>query len=168
MSRISDKFVELGKKRQSALVAYVMAGFPSDKATRAAVSGLIRGGADIIELGFPFSDPLADGPVIQNASNIALQKGASIERFFEMVRKIRKNTDIPLILMTYSNILYHMGYLEFISKAVDAGIDGFILPDMPVEEAAEYKRAARGKAETIFLTSPNTSKARIKNIAGAS
>ncbi|RNJ77879.1 MAG: tryptophan synthase subunit alpha [Nitrosopumilus sp. H13] len=168
MPRISAKFAELRKSRQSALVAYVMAGFPSNKATRAAVSGMVRGGADIIELGFPFSDPLADGPVIQNASRYSLQKGENTRRFFEMVRKIRRETDIPLVLMTYSNILHRMGYSRFISEAADAGIDGFILPDMPVEEAAEYKRAARGRAETIFLTSPNTSKSRIKSIAGAS
>jgi tryptophan synthase alpha chain len=167
MTRIKEKFTELEEKNQKALIAYIMVGFPNEKATVSTVRGLVKGGIDIIELGFPFSDPLADGPVIQNASTISLEKGTKIEKFFTLVKKIRKETDIPLILMTYTNILYHKGYAKFISKAKKAGIDGFILPDMSIEESKEYLQAAKNKSDTIFLISPNTSKTRIEKISKA-
>ena len=168
MSKINEKFVELEGKKQKGLVAYIMAGFPDEKSTILTVRGLVKGGADIIELGFPFSDPLADGPVIQNASTISLEKGTKINKFFNLVKKIRKETDVPLILMTYTNILYHVGYSKFIKKAVSAGIDGFILPDMSIEESKEYLVAAsKNKADTIFLISPNTNKNRIQKISKA-
>jgi len=168
MSRIKEKFVELEAKNQKALISYIMVGFPNEKTTIATVRGLVRGGADIIELGFPFSDPLADGPVIQNASTVSLERGTKINKFFNIVKKIRKETGIPLVLMTYTNILYHKGYSKFILEAKKAGIDGFILPDMPIEESKEYKHAAKNNADTIFLISPNTSKTRIQKIAKAS
>ncbi len=168
MSRIKEKFAELEAKNQKALISYIMAGFPNEKATISTIRGLIKGGIDIIELGFPFSDPLADGPVIQNASTISLEKGTKIAKFFNLVKKIRKETDIPLILMTYTNILYNKGYSKFIAEAKKAGIDGFILPDMSVEESKEYLQAAKNNADTIFLISPNTSKTRIQKISKAS
>ena len=169
MSRIKEKFAELEEKNQKALISYIMAGFPNDKATLSTVRGLIKGGVDIIELGFPFSDPLADGPVIQNASTISLERGTKIKKFFEIVKKIRKETDIPLVLMTYTNILYHVGYSKFISDAKKAGIDGFILPDMSIEESKEYLEVAKkNDADTIFLVSPNTIKNRVQKIANAS
>lgn len=168
MSRIKEKFSELDAKKEKALISYIMAGFPNEKTTLLSVKGLIKGGADIIELGFPFSDPLADGPVIQNASTASLEKGTTINKFFKMVRKIRKLTDNPLVLMTYTNILYKMGYSKFISKAKKAGIDGLILPDMSIEESKEYLNAAKGKLDTIFLVSPNTSRTRINKIANVS
>lgn len=167
MSRISEKFAELNDKNEKALIAYIMAGFPNEKATLAAIKGLIKGGADIIEIGFPFSDPLADGPTIQNASTLSLDGGTKLENFFKLVKKIRELTDIPLVLMTYANILYHVGYPKFILKAKNAGIDGFILPDMSIEEADDYLKASKGKIDTIFLISPNTSKERIKKIANS-
>ena len=144
-----------------------MAGFPNEKSTLLSIKGLIKGGVDIIEIGFPFSDPLADGPVIQNASTVSLEKGTKIKKFFSIVKKIRKETNIPLVLMTYTNILYHMGYPKFVSEAKKAGIDGFILPDMSIEESKEYLTAAKNKLDTIFLVSPNTSKTRIAKIANA-
>ena len=168
MSRIKEKFAEIEAKNQKALISYIMVGFPNEKATIATVKGLVKGGVDIIELGFPFSDPLADGPIIQNASTVSLEKGTKINKFFNIVKKIRKETDVPLVLMTYTNILYHKGYSKFISDATKAGIDGFILPDMSIEESKEYLHAAKNKADTIFLISPNTSKARIQKIAKAS
>ena len=168
MTRIKEKFAELESKNQKALISYIMAGFPNEKSTMAAIRGLVKGGVDIIELGFPFSDPLADGPVIQNASTISLEKGTRITKFFNLVKKIRKETDIPLVLMTYTNILYHKGYAKFISEAKKAGIDGFILPDMSVEESKEYLQAAKNNADTIFLISPNTSKTRIQKISKVS
>ena len=167
MSRIKEKFAELEAKNQKALISYIMVGFPNEKATIGIVRGLVKGGADIIELGFPFSDPIADGPVIQNASTISLKKGTSIRKFFSIVKKIRKETNIPLVLMTYTNILYHMGYAKFIRDAKRAGIDGFILPDMSIEESKEYLKAAKHNTDTIFLVSPNTSQTRIQKISKA-
>ena len=99
MSKIKEKFSELSAKNQKALIAYIMTGFPNDKTTLSTVRGLVKGGVDIIELGFPFSDPLADGPVIQNASTVSLERGTKINTFFNTVKKIRKETDIPLVLM---------------------------------------------------------------------
>ena len=167
MSRIKEKFAELERKKQKALISYIMAGFPNEKATISTVRGLIKGGVDIIELGFPFSDPLADGPVIQNASTVSLENGTKITKFFNIVKKIRKESDIPLVLMTYTNILYHYGYAKFIRDAKKAGIDGFILPDMSIEESEEYLHAAKNNADTIFLISPNTSQKRIQKIIKA-
>jgi tryptophan synthase alpha chain len=168
MSRIKEKFEELERKNEKALISYIMLGFPNEKATMSTVRGLVKGGADIIELGFPFSDPLADGPVIQNASTVSLGKGTNISKFFNIVKKIRKETEIPLVLMTYTNILHRMGYQKFIRDAKKAGIDGFILPDMSIGESKDYLQAAKNNADTIFLISPNTTKSRIEKIAKAS
>lgn len=165
MSKIKEKFAELERKNQKALISYIMVGFPDERATISTVRGLVKGGADIIELGFPFSDPLADGPVIQNASTMSLEKGTRINKFFTLVKKIRKETDIPIVLMTYTNILYHKGYSKFIKDAKKAGIDGFILPDMSIEESKEYIKAAKNNTDTIFLISPNTTKKRIEKIS---
>ena len=157
MSRIKEKFEELEKRNEKALISYIMLGFPNEKATMSTIRGLVKGGVDIIEIGFPFSDPLADGPVIQNASTVSLQKGTNVSKFFNIVKKIRKETEIPLVLMTYTNILHRMGYDKFIKDAKKAGVDGFILPDMSFEESKDYIQAAKNKADTIFLISPNLS-----------
>ncbi|SRR5579885_288429 len=169
MSRIQDKFLELKSKNQKAFIAYAMAGYPNDKETISIIRSLVNGGADIVEIGLPFSDPLADGPVIQNASFQALQKGMNLYRFLKIVKKIRSGTDIPLVLMTYANLVYSQGYDKFISAIKKAGIDGVILPDMAIEEAEEYlKIIHKNKMDAIFLISPNTSQERIKRIAKAS
>ncbi len=166
MSKIDNKFRQLHSNNEKALIAYIMTGYPNYKSTISIVRGLIKGGADIIELGFPFSDPLADGPVIQNASTISLTKGTKLDDFFNLIKKIRNETDIPLILMTYTNILYKQGFAKFIFRAKKAGIDGFILPDMSIEESKEYVSAAKKyNTDTIFLVSPNTNKNRLKRIA---
>lgn len=168
MSRIKNKFLELKKKKEKALIAYIMVGYPNEKTTISAIRGLLKGGADIIEIGFPFSDPIADGPVIQNASTISLNKGTKLENFFQIIKKIRKETDVPLVLMTYTNILYRKGFDKFMKRAKSVGIDGLILPDMAVEESKTYLDAARkNQLDTIFLISPNTSKERIKKILKA-
>jgi tryptophan synthase alpha chain len=169
MSKIQDKFLDLKSKNQKGLISYIVAGYPNYKGTLSAVRGLVKGGTDIIELGLPFSDPLADGPVIQNASFRSLKKGMNLARFLSLVKKIRKETDIPLILMTYANLLYKRGYDKFVSEVKKAGIDGVILPDMVVEEASEYLDAIhKNNLDAIFLISPNTSKERIKKIADVS
>ena len=169
MTRISDAFVRLSDRGERALISYVMAGYPDERSTLAAVRGMVRGGADVIELGFPFSDPLADGPAIQEAATVSLEQGTTLESYYSMVRSIREFTGVPLVMMTYSNVAYSAGYGEFVSGAVEAGIDGFILPDMPVEESAAYRGAAQSAgADTIFLASPNTTPARAARIIQAS
>ena len=169
MSRIQDKFSELKSKNQKAFIAYAMAGYPNDKETISIIRSMVKGGADIIEIGLPFSDPLADGPVIQNASFQALQKGMNLERFLKIVKKVRKETNVPLVLMTYANLLYSRGYDKFISTIKKAGIDGIILPDMAIEEAEQYLDVVhKNNIDAIFLISPNTPQERIKRIAKAS
>ena len=166
MSKIKNKFKELRSKKEKALIAYIMIGYPNYKATIPIIKGLVKGGADIIELGFPFSDPLADGPIIQNASTISLKNGTKLNSLFNLIKKIRKETDIPLVLMTYTNILYKQGFAKFIFGAKKAGIDGFILPDMSIEESEDYVNAAKKhNIDTIFLVSPNTNTDRLKRIS---
>ena len=143
MSRIQNKFSELDSAGEKALITYVMVGYPTHKDTLSTIHGLIQGGADIIELGFPFSDPLADGPVIQHASTISLEKGTKMSQFLNLVKQIRKESQIPLVLMTYTNILYHKGYEKFFQLAKEAGLDGVITPDMTVEESAEDRKSTR-------------------------
>ncbi|MDX1595967.1 MAG: tryptophan synthase subunit alpha [Nitrosopumilaceae archaeon] len=165
MSRIDEKFKELSLKNEKALIAYFMIGYPDKTTSMNAIKGLINGGADIIEIGFPFSDPLADGPTIQNASTISLKKGTNLNYFYKTVKEIRKQTEIPLVLMTYTNIIYNKGYSTFFSKIKQAGIDGVILPDMSPEESKLYVDMANKKGlDCIFLISPNTSVNRVKKI----
>ena len=165
MSRIDEKFKELSLKNEKALIAYFMIGYPDKTTSMNAIKGLINGGADIIEIGFPFSDPLADGPTIQNASTISLKKGTNLNYFYKTVKEIRKQTEIPLVLMTYTNIIYNKGYSTFFSKIKQAGIDGVILPDMSPEESKLYVDMANKKGlDCIFLISPNTSINRVKKI----
>ena len=161
MSRISSKFVDLEDRGQSGLIAYVMAGFPNIKSTIATIKGLERGGVDMIEIGIPFSDPLADGPTIQNASKIALDNRTRISDILDMIQDTKTTT--PKILMTYTNILYKRGYSRFATRAIKAGVDGLILPDMSLEESVDYKRET-AKLDTIFLVSPNTTKKRVESI----
>ena len=168
-SRIAEMFGRLSRRNERALITYVMAGYPDHDSSMAAVRGLVRGGADLIELGFPFSDPLADGPVIQDAATASLGAGMSMGVYHEMMRSIREHTDTPVVMMTYANVAHSMGYDRFASESARAGVDGFILPDMPVEESGDYTREARRYgADTIFLVSPNTPAQRITRIAGTS
>lgn len=165
MSKIQKKFEDLKSKKRKALIAYIMAGYPSEKDTELIINSLIKGGADIIEIGFPFTDPLADGPVIQNASTVSLNKGITLDKILRLVKKVRKKSDIPFVLMTYTNILYNKGYSKFMDDVKKAGIDGLILPDMTPEESKEYVSVAKKhKIDTIFLISPNTKNDRIKKI----
>ena len=159
-----------GVKKEHLLICYAVAGYPDIKTTKEIVSAMIESGADIIEIGLPFSDPIADGPMIQEASFIALTHGITPDKALEIVKDIRQEfPNIPIVAMTYSNILLKVGFRKFMRKAKQSGIDGFILPDMPVEEADKYvKEASRLNLATIFLVSPNTNEERIRSIASKS
>lgn len=161
--KISEKFDELKKKKEGALIGYVMAGDPSVEATFGIVKALAEGGADIIELGFPFSDPVADGPTIQVAGQRALAAGMDIERYFELVRSL--DVEVPLVCMTYYNPVFRYGVEKFVENAAEAGISGLIIPDIPVEEAADLKTSCNTYGlDLIFLVAPTTTDARIRKI----
>ena len=166
-NRIESKFNELKNKNQKALICYVVAGYPDIKTSEHIISSLINGGADIIEIGIPFSDPIADGSTIQDAIQNSLIAGTTPDMCLELSSRIRKTfPNIPLIIMTYSNILYRKGYIQFAKKAKESGIDGFIIPDIPIEESKEYLNTMQNIGmSTIFLVSPNTSEKRLKMIS---
>ena len=166
-NRIDKKFKELKSMNQKALICYVVAGYPDIRASENIIASLINGGADIIEIGIPFSDPIADGSTIQDAIQNSLVSGTTPDMCLELASRIRKSfPDIPLIIMTYSNILFRKGYIQFAQQAKKSGIDGLIIPDIPIEEAKEYLDAVKKTGmSTIFLVSPNTSEKRLKIIS---
>ena len=166
-NRIVSKFNELKSKNEKALICYVVAGYPDIMTSERIITSLINGGADIIEIGIPFSDPIADGSTIQDAIQNSLIAGTTPDMCLELASRIRKTfPNIPLIIMTYSNILYRKGYIQFAKKAKESGIDGFIIPDIPIEESKEYLNTMQNLGmSTIFLVSPNTSEKRLKMIS---
>jgi len=168
-SRLEATLAHLKAQHKKALVAYVMAGDPTPAFTEQLVPLLAQAGADIIELGFPFSDPMADGPVIQAASQRALRQFAHLDDFFALVKRIRQQTAVPLVLMTYYNLVLHYGHPRFFAAALAAGLDGAIIPDLALEEAQEWRSQAQTAGfATIFLEAPNTTPANAKAIADAS
>jgi tryptophan synthase alpha chain len=165
--RISEAFQESVKHRNGALIAYITGGDPSPKYTSRIVEAIVEGGADIVEIGVPFSDPIADGPVIQAANNRSIKAGTTPNTILDIVKETKKKVDVPIALLTYYNILFKRGVKRFLKEAGRHGVDGIIIPDLPIEEAEEY----RGMAEklglnTIFLATPSTSKYRLKDILG--
>jgi tryptophan synthase alpha chain len=169
-NRLIRKFQDLSNRNERALICYVVAGFPDIDSTERIVNTLASAGADIIEIGIPFSDPIADGPIIQEASYDALVRGVTPEKCLSLAHRIRKRfPDLPILVMTYSNILLKKGFETFMIKSKSLGIDGFILPDMIVEESDCYiKQASKLGLATIFLVSPNTSEQRMKSIINRS
>jgi len=162
MNRIDRCFAELKARGDKALVAFITSGDPSFAATEAIVEEIARCGADIIELGVPFSDPLADGPSIQASSFRALEAGATVRGVLDNVRTIRTQCDAPIVLMSYFNPVQKYGLARFATDAADAGADGVIMTDLPPEESAEWKKAAdEAKLATIFLLAPTSTKDRI-------
>jgi tryptophan synthase alpha chain len=166
MSRLTQCFNNLQKKGHKALVPFITAGDPTPSSTVSLLHALVEGGADIIELGVPFSDPMADGPVIQKSSERALLHGTSIKDVLNMVAEFRKeNTITPVILMGYLNPVEIMGYKSFADKAKVVGMDGVLLVDQPPEEADELQiELKRCELDQIFLLSPTTSEKRLKYI----
>lgn len=169
MNRIDRTFKELKKNGRKALIPYIMAGDPDLDATKKYIDDLESSGADIIELGVPFSDPLADGPTIQRAAERSLQKGTTLRKVLNLVKEIRKTSEIPLILMTYYNPIFKLGIESFITKAVKAGVDGVIIPDLIPDEADEFMKLSRQhNLDTIFLLAPTSTDDRIRIVAKAS
>ena len=157
ISKIDRTFARLRQGDEKALIAYVMAGDPSLEVTEQLVVELEQAGADIIELGVPFSDPIADGPVIQQAAERALRSGTSLRTILPMVTRLRAKTQIPLVLMAYYNNIHAFGPERFCHEAVQAGVDGLIMPDMPPDEAGPLKGpAAAAGLQLIFLLAPTS------------
>lgn len=166
MSRISDVFARLKQRGQTGFVAYITAGDPDLETTRALVLELERCGVDIVELGVPFSDPLADGPEIQMASQRALRHGVSLADVLDLVNDLRKETRIPIVLFTYYNPVHRYGLERLVDRAVEVDIDGILALDLPPEEAGDYKRLMDEKGlDTIFLIAPTSRDDRIRLIA---
>ena len=165
MSTIAEIFTELNERKQAALIAYITIGDPSLKHTPRLVSALIDGGADIVELGIPFSDPIADGPTIQAAVNRSLTNGTKPLDALHIARLVHEKYDTPLVLMTYYNPIFRIGLHKFLTSAGKSGISGIIVPDLPVEESADYKKECLAASlDTIFLASPSTEPERLKAI----
>src|SRR5437660_3248591 len=166
MNRIDSAFQQIKERGEKALIAYLMAGDPTLEDTEAYVQQLADAGADIIELGVPFSDPIADGPVIQKAAERALRSGTSLRRILPAVSALRAKTQIPLVLMAYYNTIYAFGEPAFCRQAVETGVDGLIVPDMPPEEAGLLEAAAsQAGLRLIFLLAPTSTPARRTGIA---
>lgn len=165
MSRISAKFEELRSKHEGALIAFVTAGDPTTEDTVKIAKALEEGGADMIELGLSFSDPIADGPTIQAASERALKAGINPDSYFEITKKIGGSMKVPLICLTYFNLVLQRGIDRFMKNCNESGIDGVIIPDLPIEEAKRVMDEANKKSvDTIFLAAPTTTEERMKKI----
>jgi tryptophan synthase alpha chain len=165
-TRIGRKFEELHARGERALVAYLTAGDPAPERTVGLVLALERAGADIIELGVPFSDPIADGPVIQRAAERALKAGTTVAGILEMARRIRRHSQIPLLLFTYLNPVLRYGFERLAAEAKEAGIDGCLLTDLSVEEAGSYVTQMREAGlDTVFLAAPTSTPARLELVA---
>jgi len=166
MSRIDQMFGRVKAEGRAALIAYLTAGDPAPEKTPGLVAALERGGVDLIELGVPFSDPIADGPVIQRGADRALKAGTTVVKVLGIARTIRETSQIPLLLFTYLNPVLKYGLDKLARDAKAAGIDGCLLTDLSVEEAGPYVAAMRGAGlDTVFLAAPTSTPARLKLVA---
>jgi len=169
MNRIEKRFKLLKACNKKAFIVFITAGFPDLATTEKLVLELDRRGVDIIELGVPFSDPMADGPTIQEASFAALKKKTNLKQILDLVKRARKKTQMPICLMTYYNPVFAFGDAQFARKAVACGVDGIIVPDLPPEEGKGLiKYSAKAGLDTVFFISPTTSLERAKLVAKAS
>ncbi len=169
MSKIKETFQKKEAEGNGLLIGYIMAGDPNPEITPRIADALIRGGVDILELGLPFSDPIADGPTIQAASVRALNSGTTPMKVLKIAKQIKIQNDVPIVIMTYYNPIFHLGLDRFMASAKNHKVDGFIVPDLPVEEADDYRKAATTHSlDTVFLASPATSNERLTKIVDAS
>jgi tryptophan synthase alpha chain len=168
-TRISKRFVELRERGELGIIAYITAGDPSLDATLQFVLALAEAGTDVIELGVPFSDPLADGPTIQRASDRALKAGTTLRGVIDLVRRIRVSSQVPLVLFSYYNPILQMGLENFAKAAAKAGADGVLATDLTPEESGDYRRILAGHhLDTIFLAAPTSDDERLAKIAAVS
>ncbi len=166
MTRIGKLFERLEQERRCGMIAYLTAGDPSPAATPGLVAALERGGADLIELGVPFSDPIADGPVIQQAGDRALRAGTTLAKVLGIAAEIRKTSEVPLLLFTYLNPALRYGFERLARDAKAAGIDGCLLTDVSVEEASDYVTVMRAAGlDTVFLAAPTSTDKRLRLVA---
>ena len=166
MNRIEKVFLNLSETNTAAFIPFITAGDPSLAMTKKLVFAFEKAGADIVELGVPFSDPLADGPTIQQASERALKNGVSLRAVITLVKDIRKKSSIPIILMGYYNPIFKYGVDDFVKDSIKAGIDGIIVPDLPPEEALPiYNKTKKSSLAIIFLAAPTSTDDRIKLIS---
>ena len=166
MNRIDRAFGRLAREGRTAFIAYITAGDPDLATTAKLVPALEEAGVDIIELGIPFSDPLADGPVIQAASHRSLLKGTTLAKVFTLVERLRRKTAVPIVFMTYYNPVLAYGIAKFMKRCRAAGVDGVIIPDLPYEEAREVLALGRReRIATIFLAAPTSTRERLGRIA---
>ncbi len=169
MNRIDSAFKELRRRNKKALIPFITAGYPDLAMTEKLVPVLAAHGADIVELGVPFTDPMADGPVIQQASHEALNTGVTLKKILQSVRRIRRSCDVPLCLMSYYNPVFCFGQERFVRAAAAAGVDGLIIPDLPPEEASALRRTARRAGlALIFFVAPTSSSRRRRLVAAVS
>ncbi len=169
MSKITKAFQKAKEQSSGALIGYIMAGDPTPEQTPKIADALIKGGVDILELGLPFSDPIADGPTIQAAGLRALNAGTTPAKVLKIAKQIKSQHDIPIVVMTYYNPVFRIGLEKFLSSAKECMVDGFIVPDLPVEEAADYKEVAKEFGlDTVFLAAPSTSNERLGKIVACS
>lgn len=165
MNRIDAAFARLKAKKQKAFIPYIAAGVPGPDETVEIVLELEKLGADMVELGYPFSDPMADGVVNQAAANKALELGVDSDAYFAMVKAIRAKSQIPLIVFSYLNPIYKLGMEAFAKRAKAAGMDGLLLVDMPVEESTEFQKVCkREELALIFLAAPTTTPDRLAKV----
>jgi len=169
MSRIGERFRRLREQGRKGFVGFVTAGDPSLDRTVEVAGEMEKAGVDVLELGVPFSDPLADGPIIQRSSERALARGVTLARVLEAVRRIRRTSDLPLLLFSYFNPLLRFGLAALAREATAAGIDGVLVTDLPPEEADGWLEVARGAGlDTVFLAAPTSPDERLRRVAGAS
>lgn len=165
-SRIGEVFARLRAERRTGLVTYVTAGDPDLARSMDVLRALDEAGADVLEVGVPFSDPLADGPVIQRAAERALAAGATLETILDRLRHVRRELRAPIVIFTYANPVFRMGVDRFRDAAHTAGVDGVLVLDLPIEEAGEFRdRITERGLDTIFLLSPTTTPVRIRKAA---
>jgi tryptophan synthase alpha chain len=165
-TRISQRFAELRESGELGIIAYITAGDPSLDATHKFVLALAEAGADVIELGIPFSDPLADGPTIQRASERALRAGTTLAGVLDLVCRIRQSSQVPLVLFGYFNPIFQMGVEKFAAAASSAGADGVLVTDLTPEESVDYRRIlATHHLDTVFLGAPTSTDERLSTIA---
>ena len=152
MNRIEEKLARLKEKGEKAFITYITAGLPDMDRCAELVGAMEEAGLDVLELGVPFSDPVADGPVIQDASYRSIQKGTTLRKTFDLVAKVRANgVKLPIVFMMYYNTIVHYGLEPFVARCAEVGVDGLIVPDLPMEEQDDLKEALGGRDETILL-----------------